>query len=46
MAEDRAPTIATTIHASTLSSGRPSDATSNPINAKGIAKTVCSHLII
>ena len=46
MAEERAATIATRIHATVLAVGSPLAASSTAVRAKGSAKMECSHLII
>ena len=44
--DERAPTIATTIHTIVRQPGKPFAASSAAVSAKGSAKIECSHLII
>src|SRR5439155_7333784 len=46
IAADRAATMHTTIHPSTLSGGQAPAASTAPVSANGSANTECSHLII
>ena len=46
IAEERAATMATRIHATVRAAGNPLAANSTAVSAKGSAKIECSHLII